>query len=340
MKTLRYFLFPFSILYGIITWLRNKCYDFAVFKSFLFEIPIITVGNLSVGGTGKTPQIEYLIRLLKSHKRVAVLSRGYKRKTSGFLLAKKGHNASDLGDEPFQYFRKFPKIIVAVDENRVRGIQYLIKLINPPEVILLDDAFQHRSVKPGLSILLTAFNDLFVDDFMLPSGNLREYASGANRADIIVVTKSPAIISDENQLKIKNRLNISKNQQIYFSTVSYNEILSGGKEKLTISNLKDYEVILISGIANPNPLLSFLKSQEISFKHLEFSDHHHFTSQEIAQIKVEFNKINAEKKIILTTEKDYVRTFANLENCYFISITISILNNEANFSQKILNYVG
>lgn len=340
MKTLRKFLLPFSLLYGFITWIRNKCYDYNILKSYSFNIPIISVGNLSVGGTGKTPQIEYLIKLLSNSKKIAVLSRGYKRKSKGFIIANNNSSAIDLGDEPFQYFKKFPEIIVAVDEKRVNGIQQLMKLPHPPEVILLDDAFQHRSVKPGLSILLTTFDDLYIDDFMLPAGNLREFKSGYKRADIVIVTKSPQNISNETQLTIKNRLKLLAHQQLYFSGTSYNEILKGGKHAILVKNLKKYEVLLITGIANPKQLLSFLEKMEINFKHYQFGDHHRFSDQDIKKIEGEFNQITAENKIILTTEKDYVRIFDNLENCYFISIETIILNNETDIIQKIKNYVG
>ena len=340
MKTLRKLLFPFSMLYGFITWIRNKCFDYGILKSHTFKIPIISVGNIRVGGTGKTPQIEYLINLLKSHKKVAVLSRGYGRNTKGFLMAKNGLTAVNLGDEPFQYFQKFSEIMVAVDEKRVNGIEQLLQLPNQPEVILLDDAFQHRSVKAGLSILLTSFDDLYADDYLMPMGNLREYQSGSDRAEMIVITKSPKNISDELQLEIKNRLKLKSHQQLYFSAISYDKDLKGKNKPLTISKLNNYKVLLITGIANPLPLTQFLTEKGINYQHLKFKDHHHFDEKDILQIKYEFNNIAAENKIILTTEKDYVRIFAGLENCYFISIETIILNNEADFSKKILNYVG
>jgi tetraacyldisaccharide 4'-kinase len=340
MKNLRKLLFPFSLVYGFITWIRNKCFDYGILKSYSFEIPIISVGNLNVGGTGKTPQIEYLIRLLQPTKKVAVLSRGYQRKTKGFLLAKVGLNTNDLGDEPYQYFSKFKDIIVAVDEKRVNGIEQLLKLPNPPEVILLDDAFQHRNVKPGLSILLTSFDDLYVDDMVLPAGNLREFKSGYTRADIIIATKCPVDLTRENQKKIKELLNLKNNQQLYFSTITYQNKLQGFNHKLNINDLQNYEVLLITGIANPKPLLSYLNQQEIKFKHIKFPDHHNFSNIEIDNIKREFNLLTSEKKLVLTTEKDYVRIFASLEKCYFIAIETRIINNENIFIQKIKDYVG
>ena len=189
MKLLRKLLFPFAVVYGVITTIRNFLFDIGFLKSYAFPLPIIAVGNLSVGGTGKTPQIEYLIRLLSGKYRVATLSRGYKRQSEGFLLADASVNAAILGDEPFQFFQKFPAIQVAVDADRKNGIEQLLSQKNPPEVILLDDAYQHRKVKAGLYILLTADGDIYAKDYLLPTGNLRESRNGAQRAAIVVVTK-------------------------------------------------------------------------------------------------------------------------------------------------------
>ncbi len=340
MKALRKLLYPFSILYGLITFVRNKCYDSGIFKSYDFDIPIISVGNLSVGGTGKTPHIEYLIRMLQTSKKIAVLSRGYQRKTSGFLIAKDGLNAFELGDEPFQYFSKFKDVIVAVDEKRVRGIQQLLKLTSPPDVILLDDAFQHRSVKPGLSIVLTPYDDLFVDDHMLPMGNLREYKSGSKRADIIIVTKCPNYLDSIECQNIKNKIKPTANQELFYSKITYQYNLQGFDNSININELHRYEVLLITGIANPKPLLNFLTQVNAKCTHLAFSDHHNFTSSDIINIKNTFSNLTSEKKIILTTEKDYVRIFASLEKCYFIAIETRIINNENIFIQKIKDYVG
>ena len=204
MNLLRKILFPFAILYGLITSIRNFLFDKEILKSYSFDLPIIAVGNLSVGGTGKTPQIEYLIRLLLTKYKVATLSRGYKRKSEGFVLADANANAEILGDEPFQFFQKFPEILVAVDANRKNGIEQLLSQKEKPEVILLDDAYQHRKVKAGFYILLTAYDDIYVDDFMLPTGNLRESRSGSQRADVVVVTKCPPNLSETEQLSIKH----------------------------------------------------------------------------------------------------------------------------------------
>ena len=213
MNLLRKLLFPFAILYGVITSIRNFLFDISVLKSYSFNLPIIAVGNLSVGGTGKTPQIEYLIRLLSEKYKIATLSRGYKRQSEGFILAQANSNARLLGDEPFQFFEKFPSIQVAVDADRKNGIEQLLSLPEKPEVILLDDAFQHRKVKAGFYILLTSYGDLYSDDCMLPTGNLRETRSGAKRADLIVVTKCPFDLSLDKQNDIRKRLKLSVNQQ-------------------------------------------------------------------------------------------------------------------------------
>ena len=206
MNLLRKILFPFAILYGLITSFRNFLFDKGILKSYSFDLPIIAVGNLSVGGTGKTPQIEYLIRLLSDNYKVATLSRGYKRKSEGFVLADKNANAEILGDEPFQFYQKFPNVQVAVDANRKNGIEQLLNQNEKPEIILLDDAFQHRKVKAGYYILLTAYNDLYADDYILPTGNLRESRSGAKRANIVIVTKCPANLSLDKQNTIKKKL--------------------------------------------------------------------------------------------------------------------------------------
>lgn len=340
MNALRKLLFPFSVLYGLVTLIRNRCYDVGIFTSHKFDIPIISVGNLSVGGTGKTPHIEYLIRLLQSSKKVAVLSRGYKRKTKGFILAKKGITVADIGDEPFQYYSKFKDIIVAVDEKRVNGIKQLLKLPNPPDVILLDDAYQHRSVKPGLSIVLTPFNELFIDDFVLPAGNLREFKIGYKRADFIIITKCPEELNDVQQQIIIQKIRPFKHQEVFFSQITYQNKLQGFDNKIDVQDLNNFEVLLITGIANPAPLIEFLEKLNISITHLKYPDHHNFTKNDLDKINKTYSDLTSEKKLILTTEKDYVRIFAALEKCYFIAIESRIINNEDTFSQKIKNYVG
>ncbi|AOW18814.1 tetraacyldisaccharide 4'-kinase [Polaribacter vadi] len=337
MKFLRFLLFPFAIIYDVVTTTRNLFFDVGIFKQTSFKIPVLVVGNLSVGGTGKTPQIEYLIRLLNKQFKVAVLSRGYKRKTTGFVLLNDAHIALDVGDEPLQYFKKFKNIDVAVDANRVEGIQQLIKS-KSPELILLDDAYQHRKVKGSFYILLTKFDDLFTDDFLLPTGNLRESRSGAKRANVIVVTKCPADLNQQQQETIKRKLE-KYQKEVFFTTISYGAILSS-KNIISIDELKDYKILLVTGIANPNPLLGFLNNKKIDFKHLKFADHHNFSSTEIENIQLEFDALTSTKKIILTTEKDFVRLEKSIENLFYIPIETSFLDNQQDgFDKLIMNHI-
>ena len=340
MNKLRKILYPFSLLYGELIKYRNIAYEKGIFTSVAFDIPIIVVGNLNVGGTGKSPQIEYLIRLLQNDYKIAVLSRGYKRKSEGFQLADRNSTSEQIGDEPLQFYRKFKDLIVVVDTKRVNGIKQLKNLKLPPNVILLDDAFQHRKVQAGLTILLTAYGNLYVDDTMLPTGYLREKREGAKRAQIIVVTKCPDKLSESEQYKISKKLKPELNQTVFFSTIAYNETIIGKNDEISISELNEYKVLLITGIANSKPLEEFLKSKNIEFKHLKFADHHNFTSSDKERIIQNFKNIQANKKIILTTEKDYVRTFSNDKNqLYYLPIKTKFIDNENDFNKLILNYV-
>ena len=333
MIILRYLLLPFSILYGWITSIRNFLFDKGILKSYAFDIPIIAVGNLSVGGTGKTPQIEYLIRLLSDKYKVATLSRGYKRKSEGFILANETSNAEILGDEPFQFYKKFPQIKVAVDANRKNGIEQLFSQHNKPEIILLDDAFQHRKVKAGFYILLTSYNDLFSDDFMLPTGNLRESRSGANRANLIIVTKCPPTLSDAEQNAIRNKIGLDKD--IFFTYISYDDKVYSDENELQVSDIKDLDKIVIAGIAKPEPFYSFLNVGNNN-NTITFSDHHNFSDADIEQIK---NKAN--ENLIITTEKDFVRLNGKLpvEQLFYLPIKTIFINNKATFDTEILNFI-
>lgn len=333
MKVLRFILFPFAILYDFVTRIRNFFFNTGIFYQTSFKTPVIVVGNLSVGGTGKTPQIEYLIRLLKNNFKTAVLSRGYNRETKGFVLLNKNHVAIDVGDEPLQYFQKFKNIDVAVCANRVKGITNLIKS-NIPEVILLDDAFQHRKVKGSFYILLTKFDDLFMDDFLLPMGRLRESREGAKRTDVILVTKCPVDLTKESQKLIKQKL-LKFNKEVFFTSISYAESVLGATEMLT-SELKNFEVLLITGIANPAPLLNYLKSLNVKFQHLKYADHHYFSDKEIAEVKSKFDTMQS-SKIILTTEKDYVRLVNEIKNLSYLPIETSFLNNDNEVFNRLIN---
>ena len=259
MRLLSALLFPISVLYGTVTFVRNKMFDCGILPSEKFDVPVICVGNLSVGGTGKTPHTEYLALLLSARYRVAVLSRGYKRKSKGFVLADERTTARELGDEPYQIKRKFPDIKVAVDADRRNGITRLMQLPDEekPEVIILDDAFQHRYVKPTLSLLLTDCNKLYTSDYVLPAGRLREWKSGASRADIIIVTKCKADISDEERKNILRQISPSKNQRVFFTYINYGELLPVFGESCDTSVnfiCGNPEVLLLTGIANPFPL--------------------------------------------------------------------------------------
>ena len=253
-------MFPFAVLYGIVTFLRNLFYDLGWLRSHSFEIPIIAVGNLSVGGTGKSPQIEYLIRLLLHEKfKIATLSRGYKRNTKGFILADSEQNAQTLGDEPFQFFRKFPEISVAVHAKRVEGIQNLISIVDP-QVILLDDAFQHRKVKAGFYILLTSYDDLFSDDYLLPTGNLREFSNGKKRANLVVVTKCPSDLSEQQMDKIQNKLSLASHQPLFFSKIQFDSFVYDGQNKFPLAYFNNCSKILLAGIAKPASFFGYLQN--------------------------------------------------------------------------------
>lgn len=329
MVFLRKILFPLAFIYWIVTFIRNLLYDIGIFRSQTFNIPIIAVGNLSVGGTGKTPQIEYLIRLLKEYK-VATLSRGYKRDSKGFVLANENTSARILGDEPFQFYSKFPEVLVAVDANRRNGITELLKY--SPDVILLDDAFQHRKVKAGFYILLTTYDDLFCNDFILPFGNLREPSLGKKRANMIIVTKCPSLISELTQENIKRQLNV--NCPVFFSTIEYDEYVYAENEVIKIEDLKEPK-LLLAGIAKPDLFFDFLGNEED--EKMVFPDHHNFSDQDIKRIK----KLASNKKII-TTEKDFVRLKGKFLNnqLFYLPIKSRIIENENNFNSKIKEYVG
>ena len=334
MKILRKLLLPFSLLYGLITAMRNFLFNTGIFKSYAFPVPVIAVGNLTTGGTGKTPQTEYLIRLLSSQYKIAVLSRGYKRKSKGFVLADADSNASILGDEPYQFYSKFTDIIVAVDANRKNGIEQLLALSPKPQVILLDDAYQHRRVKAGLYILLTSYGDLYANDYILPAGNLREGRSGAMRAGIIVVTKCPPDLSAEEQNKIIDKLKPLKGQKVYFTAIAYDDNVYSEKESIQLITLADTPKILVAGIAKPKPFFEHLS--ENGDNCMAYPDHHDFTEGELATLN-----ILSETKIIITTEKDYMRLKGKLpaDRLYYLPIKSEFLNQADNFNKTVLNHV-
>lgn len=340
MRYWRKILYPFAVVYGEITALRNHLYNRNILTSTVFDIPVIAVGNLSVGGTGKTPQIEYLIRLLSCKYKVAVLSRGYKRITTGFIIADEDSTAATIGDEPLQYFRKFKNITVAVDADRVNGIRNLLARSDRPEVILLDDAFQHRKVKAGLNMLLTQYGQPYSDDAMLPAGNLREKKSGADRAAIVVVTKCPEVLSEREQFKIAKQLQIKNHQTLFFSTIDYADEVTGKGNGIPLTGLKNYRVLLVTGIAKTAPLTDFLNEIGIRFEHLKYKDHYAFKENDVTAIKNRFDQLGSDKKLILTTEKDYVRSFLNSNlPVYYLPIEAKFISHQSDFNKLILNYV-
>ncbi len=331
MKFIRILLVPFTPFYYAITWLRNFLYDTGILSATRYPFPVICVGNLSVGGTGKSPMVMHLITLLKDTYQVATLSRGYKRTSKGFQLANKTSSVTTIGDEPFMFFEAFSnEIYVAVDINRQEGIAKLQEIKPPPEIILLDDAFQHRKVQAGLNILLTTYSNLYSNDWVLPTGNLREPKSGAKRAHIIVVTKCPENLTEAEKITIKNKLQPTAEQHLFFSTICYVNYVVSEKLKVSLQELDTFT--LVTGIANATPLVTFLKSKKLSFEHLNFKDHHSFTAKEIAILET--------KKTIVTTQKDYVRLKkypALQEKLWYVPITIDISEK---FNRVVLNFVS
>ncbi len=347
-KLVALFLYPISLIYGCITFIRNKLFDLNILKSTEFNFPVISVGNLSVGGVGKTPHVEYLIRLLNDFK-LATLSRGYKRQSKGFFLALDNSTVYDIGDEPLQYKSKFENLIVAVDENRVRGIKLLKKSAPDVKVIILDDAFQHRAVNPGINILVTDYSKLYIDDIILPSGRLREFAIGSSRADVIIVSKTPDVLSPIEIRRIKLDLNPKPYQEIFFSYTKYGTItpFTNKAKEFVIDKLKNFTVLLITGIAKPLPLYLYIKDYFNDVEHIKFPDHYNFTSNDITSIKSAYHDLYGNNKIIITTEKDFMRlSLPEIKNqleefpCFFIPIEVYFHGKDKEeFDNKILKYV-
>lgn len=329
----RKLLFPFSVLYDGVTRLRNGLYNNGLLESISFEVPVICVGNLSVGGTGKSPMVEYLLRLLQNDYKLATLSRGYKRQSKGYHEVSKEDSALKVGDEPVQFKTNFPDVMVAVDANRREGIKNI--MASSPDAVILDDAFQHRKVKASNYILLTSFGKLYTNDLLLPAGNLRESASGAERADLIVVTKCPSDISEKQMKEIEQQLKPLKHQKVFFSSIKYSENIFSETESHPLEKIKSEDFTLVTGIANPQPLVDYLKAKNLKFEHLKFPDHHIFSEAEIES----FKKLN----IILTTQKDYMRLKEKLssDRLFYLPIEVSILRNQKEeFDKKIRGFVN
>lgn len=337
---------PLSLIYGLGVSLRNFFYSKNLLKGVEFNIPVIAVGNLSMGGAGKTPHVEYLIRLLKDYIQVATLSRGYKRKTKGFRIANQSDTVETIGDEPLQFFQKFPDVKVAVGENRMFAIPQIVSGNPEIQTVLLDDAFQHRSVKPGLNILLTQYRLPFTRDWLLPSGRLREWRSAYHRADIIIVSKCPTEIPIQERENLKLEINPLPHQKLFFSKYIYgNPYKIFTKE--TVSLETDMNVIVLCALANSDYLADYLESKVSRVRRLEFPDHHFYTNYNLSRLLHIYSGWEVGKKIIVTTEKDATRLGLHKEfiaknnmEIYVLPAQVSFMDGDAEeFNQEIKNFL-
>lgn len=344
LQSFRILLLPFSLLYWLVISIRSFLYNKGIWKSTQFGMPIICVGNLSVGGTGKSPMVEYLVRLLQPHFKTATLSRGYKRKTKGYSLANDQTTALEIGDEPMQFHLKFPELPVAVGEDRIEAVAQLLHDRPETEVIILDDAFQHRAVQAGLNIVLTDYNNLYTRDFYLPAGDLRDLKSSAKRANWIVVTKCPSDLSLAEKERVTGELNLQPGQELFFASMAYDvpyHLLTGEQKVLASSD----EVLLITGIANPAPLKDYLENSIGSYHLQAYSDHHIFTIDDLRDILKKYDGMEGKQKIMLTTEKDAVRLtkFRNKLSdrpFYVLPVRHEILFNQAErFNNLLIEFV-
>ncbi|ANI88401.1 tetraacyldisaccharide 4'-kinase [Arachidicoccus ginsenosidimutans] len=342
-KVLRLLTFPVSIIYGSVIHVRNFLFDKKILRSTSFDMPIICVGNISVGGTGKTPMVEYLIKLLQQQNLLqATISRGYRRKTKGFLIANKTTTANEIGDEPMQFHTKFPDVNVCVGKDRVNAVQQFLQLKPETKAIILDDAFQHRKITAGLNILLTDYNNLFYKDYFLPTGTLRDQRSSAKRADIIVVTKCDHDLLINKKEKIINQINRFNQGYIFFTTINYGKPCHiSVSEEFILNNETHY--ILVHGIANANSLRNYIASFDKNFEEISFKDHHNFTQNDIEKIIGIYQKKTG-KTVIITTEKDAVKLkwFNELSALplYVLPIETSFLfNQKDDFDNTIKNFV-
>ena len=349
MRILKLFLYPFALLYGAGVLIRNIFYDVGILPSKKFSFPIISVGNIAAGGTGKSPHVEYLIRLIENKYEVATLSRGYGRKTSGFLEVTNNSTFFDVGDEPLMFYKKYPAAAITVDGNRMRGINKIKELHPDNKCIILDDAFQHRSVVAGLNILLTEYSKLYINDLLLPTGYLREPEFGARRADFIVVTKCPSIFSPVDARAIRTKLKIKDYQAVFFSYYKYGElkpVYANQNAPLPKLNSK-LSVVLVTGIARAKNMYFVINEKVNNVNHLDFPDHHIFTLSDINKVVKTFTELKEENKIILTTEKDAMRLHVpGIEEIlkefpiYYVPVKVEFHGKDKeNFDENILTYV-
>lgn len=343
MSVLRFLLFPFAVLYDAITALRNRLFDRGYKPVTRFDIPVISVGNLAVGGTGKTPMVEYLIRLLQSEYKLATLSRGYGRKTKGFKIASPSDTASTVGDEPFQIYKKFtPDINVVVGEDRAYAIPMLLQELENINAVIMDDAYQHRSVIPGLSILLTEYSNPFFNDYLLPAGRLREAKSGAKRADVIVVTKCPPQVSEDEIMEFENAVRNYSDKPVFFSKIRYGEPVGFGRPEAKL--LK--QVILVSAIANAHILEDYVRKSYTMVKHVAFRDHYVFTAGDLLELSSLLKKYPEGEVSILTTEKDMVklqreelRSAISQLPVFYLPIETEFIGNGKDFDMLVLSFM-
>ena len=338
MKNLKFLLYPLSVIYSIYTSFRNLLFDLGLIDSIQYKIPTIGIGNLSTGGTGKSIIVDYLIERFKKNKKITTLSRGYNRKTKGFVQASESSDAYEIGDEPFQFFSKHPEINVVVCEDRRKGMNIILKNLSDTELCIWDDVFQHRFVKPGLMILSTTFQYPFYKDEILPIGNLRENKDSSKRADIIIVTKCPIDMQINDKETIIKSLNPLANQKVFFSTLTYKQKIKSDVDQINIDTLSESDFILVTGIADSSYLVEFLKSKAFNFKHLKYSDHYNFNKLSIDKIR----NISSGKRI-LTTEKDFGRLKPKISDrdIYYIEVSKQFNSelNELNFDKTISEYI-
>ena len=343
MKHLRLLLLPFSLLYGLVIIIRNWCYDGGILKSKQFDIAVISVGNLEVGGAGKSPMTEYLVQLFRAHYKLATLSRGYGRQTKGFLIANSALTADEIGDEPAQFKRKFSDITVAVCEKRVIGIE---RLKTDHNLVILDDAYQHRAVKPGVSILLFDHGKINDPHFLLPAGNLREPFSSRWRADVLIVSKCPGNLSEDEQARIAGKLEPLPYQSLFFTAIAYKPLHDLEGREVDFTPDAGTTLFLLTGIANATPLLNHLKKYNSTLIAHNYPDHHRFSLKNITKLADEFSACEAQKKVIITTEKDarrlveqqllpLIKTLPIL----VLPIGVEFLNNRGQFDQFVTQYV-
>jgi len=345
LRSFRVLLFPFALLYGLVVIIRNFLYDKKIMRSVKFNLPVICVGNVAMGGTGKSPMVEYLVELLHEKFKIATLSRGYKRKTKGYALADESSTALEIGDEPMQFHVKFPGLPVAVGEERVVAIPQLLHDKPDTEAIILDDAFQHRAIEAGLNILLTEYNDLFVHDFFFPTGDLRDQRASSKRAEVVIVTKCEPGLSRDEREKIVTQLNLKNGQRIFFARIVYGipyHILDNSKKPISMND----EILLVYGIANPRQLKRYISDKTAAYEELSFSDHHIFSIDDLRDINKKFETLRTNNKFILTTEKDAVRLLKfkdQLKNMplYVLPVRHDFLFNEAGvFNESVINFIG